>query len=267
MNTLLFLLISFGASVIGAICGIGGGVIIKPGLDLFQPAGVAAISFLSSATVLAMSAYSVGRSLLSGERRIEAKTLFPLASGAVTGGIAGRELFAAVEAAVPRADLVGTVQAACLAVITLLTLFYTVNRRSMYSCRLSHPLGSAAIGAVLGTVFSFLGIGGGPVNLVILSFFFSLDTKCAATSSLYVIFFSQVANVLAVVATRSVPPIEPLQLLIMIAGGITGGAVGRAVHHRLADHEVERLFIAIMALIICISVVNAFRYSGVFIHA
>ena len=29
----LFFLISFGASIIGAICGIGGGVIIKPVLD------------------------------------------------------------------------------------------------------------------------------------------------------------------------------------------------------------------------------------------
>ena len=30
---LLFFIISFGASIIGAICGIGGGVIIKPVLD------------------------------------------------------------------------------------------------------------------------------------------------------------------------------------------------------------------------------------------
>ena len=29
----LFFIISFGASIIGAICGIGGGVIIKPVLD------------------------------------------------------------------------------------------------------------------------------------------------------------------------------------------------------------------------------------------
>ena len=31
----IFFIVSFGASIIGAICGIGGGVIIKPVLDAF----------------------------------------------------------------------------------------------------------------------------------------------------------------------------------------------------------------------------------------
>ena len=56
---ILVLLIAFGASVVGAICGIGGGVIIKPLLDAFGIAGVAEISFLSGCTVLSMSCYSV----------------------------------------------------------------------------------------------------------------------------------------------------------------------------------------------------------------
>lgn len=48
-NVVLFFMISFLASVIGAICGIGGGVIIKPTLDLFQLAGVSTISFYLAA--------------------------------------------------------------------------------------------------------------------------------------------------------------------------------------------------------------------------
>lgn len=34
-QALLFALVSFAASVVGAICGIGGGMIIKPTLDIF----------------------------------------------------------------------------------------------------------------------------------------------------------------------------------------------------------------------------------------
>ena len=56
---ILVLLIAFGASIVGAICGIGGGVIIKPLLDAFGIASVAEISFLSGCTVLSMSCYSV----------------------------------------------------------------------------------------------------------------------------------------------------------------------------------------------------------------
>ncbi|MEI3183290.1 MAG: sulfite exporter TauE/SafE family protein [Lachnospiraceae bacterium] len=37
---------------------------------------------------------------------------------------------------------------------------------------------------------SFLGIGGGPINLVVLLYFFSMDTKAAAQNSLYIILFS-----------------------------------------------------------------------------
>ena len=51
----LFFIISFLASVAGAICGIGGGVIIKPTLDMFHLASVSTISFLSGCTVLALS--------------------------------------------------------------------------------------------------------------------------------------------------------------------------------------------------------------------
>lgn len=59
---LLFFIISFCASVIGVICGIGGGVIIKPVLDAFGVLNVSAISFLSGCTVLSMSCYSVIKS-------------------------------------------------------------------------------------------------------------------------------------------------------------------------------------------------------------
>ena len=60
---ILVLCIAFGASIVGAICGIGGGVIIKPLLDAFGIAGVAEISFLSGCTVLSMSCYSVVKAL------------------------------------------------------------------------------------------------------------------------------------------------------------------------------------------------------------
>ena len=50
----VFILVSFGASIIGAICGIGGGVIIKPTLDAFGLLEVSANNFWSGWTVLAM---------------------------------------------------------------------------------------------------------------------------------------------------------------------------------------------------------------------
>lgn len=85
MLLVVFFLICFFASIIGAICGIGGGVIIKPVLDAFGVMDVATISFLSGCTVLSMTTYSVIKSKLSGSSNIEQKTGLPLALGAAVG--------------------------------------------------------------------------------------------------------------------------------------------------------------------------------------
>jgi uncharacterized membrane protein YfcA len=47
--------VSFFASVIGSICGIGGGVIIKPVLDAVGLYSVSTISFMSGCIVLSMT--------------------------------------------------------------------------------------------------------------------------------------------------------------------------------------------------------------------
>ena len=61
MIYLIFLVVCFGASIVGAICGIGGGVIIKPVLDSFGVLDVTAISFLSGCTVLSMTCFHENR--------------------------------------------------------------------------------------------------------------------------------------------------------------------------------------------------------------
>ena len=108
----VFFLVSLLASAVGAICGIGGGVIIKPVLDLLHLETVQAISFLSGCTVLSMSCYSVGRAMLSGERRVSLSTGTPLALGAAVGGLLGSQLFTAVKAMFENPNTVGAVQAA-----------------------------------------------------------------------------------------------------------------------------------------------------------
>lgn len=107
MSILALFLVSFLASTAGAICGIGGGVIIKPTLDLFQMASVSTISFLSGCTVLSMSLYSVGRGLLAHDGTVDFKTGTPLALGAAIGGVFGKQLFTAVKEAASNPNMVG----------------------------------------------------------------------------------------------------------------------------------------------------------------
>ena len=258
----IFFLVSFLASAAGAICGIGGGVVIKPVLDMLGLETVAAISFLSGCTVLSMSCYSVTRSLAKGDSGVDLRTGTPLALGAALGGLVGKQLCELVRSLFADQGMVGAVQAACLGVITLGTLVYTINKSRISTHKVAAAPVCVAIGLALGVMSSFLGIGGGPINLVVLYFFFSMDTKTAAANSLYIILFSQICNLLATLFTGSVPPFRWPVLVLMAAGGIGGGIIGRKLNRRMGNQAVERLFIGLMAVIIGISLFNARRYAG-----
>lgn len=262
LQLLLFFVVSLGASVAGAICGIGGGVIIKPVLDVFGLASVATISFLSGCTVLSMSCYSVTKTLRSKSVKIDLRIATPLAIGGALGGVAGKQIFSAITALFENPNTVGSVQAICLAIITLGTLLYTVNKQRIHTLHLTNTISCLLIGLMLGISSSFLGIGGGPINLVVLYFFFSMDTKTAAANSLYIILFSQAASLISTLVTRSVPEFSVLALVFMVAGGILGGILGGICNKKLDNRKVEKLFIGLMVVIIGISIYNAWQYAA-----
>lgn len=256
----IFLSVSFFASIIGAICGIGGGVIIKPVLDAFGVLSVSTISFLSGCTVLSMSCYSVVKSKISKESSIDMKTGTPLAIGAAIGGLVGKEMFSYVSKMFENANTVGAVQAICLIVITLGTLIYTIKKEQINTMKLENLVVCLIIGAVLGIMSSFLGIGGGPINLVVLYFFFSMSSKVAAQNSLYIILFSQAASFFKTVLDGSMPEFELSLLVGMVLCGILGGVAGRMINKKIDEKTVDRLFIGLMVVIILINVYNMFKY-------
>lgn len=260
-HSLMFMIIAFAASAAGAVCGIGGGVIIKPALDLFGLESVATISFLSGCTVLAMSSYSVIKSLLNKEKNVDLTKVTPMAIGAAAGGVVGKELFSLISSLFVNKNMVGSIQALCLVVITAGTLLYTLNKKSIKTHNIDNVLASLLIGLVLGLMSSFLGIGGGPINLVLLFFFFSYDSKTAASNSLYIILFSQLTSFLSTVLSSKVPPFDSPTLFLMVTGGILGGAVGRKIYKNINNAAVDKLFVGLMIIIILVSLYNVYKYA------
>ena len=255
---ILFFVVAFLSSIVGAICGIGGGVVIKPVLDMLQMGAPATINFLSGCTVLSMSLYSVSKALRAGDSKVEMSTGTPLALGAALGGVVGKEMFSAVKNFFNGSPMVGGVQAIALGIITLGTLLYTVNKAKIRTHRATNKALCAAIGLVLGIMSSFLGIGGGPINLVVLGFCFGMDTKTAAANSLYIILFSQAASLIATLIS-GVPEFRVPALILMVLGGIGGGIVGRSLNKKMDNRAVDKLFIVLMVLIVGICVYNTVR--------
>ena len=218
-------------------------------LDAFGILDVNVISFLSGCTVLSMNTYSVVKSRMSRESHVETAVGIPLALGAAAGGLAGKQLFSWVLSISPDKDQAGAVQACCLLIVTVGTLIYTLRKERIRTCRVQNSAACALIGIFLGILSSFLGIGGGPVNLVVLFYFFSMLTKAAAENSLYIIFFSQLASLASSIVTGSVPKFQTGVLLLMVSGGIAGGICGRACNKRMEERTVNRLFVGLMILI------------------
>ncbi|BCJ96289.1 hypothetical protein acsn021_38580 [Anaerocolumna cellulosilytica] len=257
---LIFFLICFIASVLGAICGIGGGIIIKPVLDAFGVISVTTISFLSGCTVLSMAGYTFIRSRLEGVSDINVKTGTPLAIGAAFGGIAGKELFESLVSICTDKNMIGAIQAVCLFIITIGTLVYSLHKARINTYQMTSPIMCLLLGSILGMLSSFLGIGGGPVNLVVLYYFFSMSTKVAAENSLYIILFSQITSLISTVLSGNIPNFPLVLLVLMIAAGIAGGVCGRNLNKKINDKLIDKLCVYMMIFLIGINLYNIWKY-------
>src|SRR5699024_8409893 len=238
---------------IGGISGVGGGVIIKPVMDAVSGLPVATISFLSGCTVLAMTITSMLRSI-GGEVKVEPRRGTLLAIGAAVGGIVGKQLFDIIKDA--GGSAVSVAQQMLMIILTLGVLAYTLNRPRIRTLDVKNGAACVLIGLALGVLSSFLGIGGGPINLAVLYYFFSMDSKTAALNSLYVILFSQGDSFINTLVRGTVPEFDWLVLIAMCVGGVLGGILGRSISARLTNKGVDRLFLVIMAVITVISCYN-----------
>ncbi len=261
MMMIIFFAVSLLASIVGSICGIGGGVIIKPVLDALNIMSVSCISFLSGCTVLTMSVVSVYKNMRAG-KKMDIRIATLLAIGAAVGGIAGKMMFQSLKAAVGNENFVGMVQSIVLIGVTGATFVYTIFKKKIKTCHFQNALLCLIVGLLLGIMSSFLGIGGGPINLMILGFFFSMATKEAALASLYIIMFSQITSLGQTVITGTIPDVQLIYLVVMVIGGILGGNIGSRINKKIDEDKVDKLFMMLMLIIIFINIYNTCKFAA-----
>lgn len=261
MEYFIIILVCFAASTIGSVCGIGGGVIIKPVLDALGIIPVDTISFLSGCTVLSMSVMSVIRNLRSSQQQnFDQRIGTSLAVGAVIGGIVGKSLYQLIIQTLPDTQKIGAIQAFVLLIVTLGTLFYTMNKSKITTRHITSTFTCIATGTTLGIMSAFLGIGGGPINLVVLFYFFSLSTKQAAIYSLYIIMFSQTASLFSTLLKGQIPEFSPAIIMLMVICGVLGGLFGSKINRKIDETHVDKLFVGLMVVIIIINLFNIAKY-------
>ena len=254
--------IAFAACLLGTVCGMGGGIIIKPVLDAIGVLPVPAITFLSGCTVISMSCWSVGRTLLRREAALDLPVTAVLAAGAAAGGLIGKQLYTGIAARFPDPNTAGGVQAGLLLAATAATLLYTVNKDKIASREVAAPAARLVIGLLLGMLGSFLGIGGGPFNVAVLYYFFSMPAKKAAQNSLFIVLFSQLTSTLRTVLFDSVPPFPWAILLGMVLLSIAGSEAGRRINKTIDNRQATLWLEGAMVLVMGISVYNIVKFLG-----
>lgn len=262
LSYLAVFIVAFLASLLGPLCGIGGGVIIKPVVDAMNVMPVATVSFLSSISVLTMSLATLTQNAVAKTSTVNVRSMLPLALGSAIGGVVGKLVFNSLGTILPDAELVGAAQAAVLIVLTAVVFVYTIRRSSIQGLNVQAGVAKAGIGFVAGALWSFLGIGGGPFNLAILTFFFAMYAKPAAQASLFIIAFSQTASLVYSLAGGGIPEFASVALIGMCVAAVCGSVVGRKVAKRVSASTIDRLYLFALVLIALICCYNFARFTA-----
>lgn len=287
MNPMLFvicILIALFASFIGSVSGIGGGIIIKPVLDLTGKFPIETVNFLSGVTVLTMSTSSLIQNFLSRRNsfkkveisdqaiddeidlddQIRQKSLKPrqiilFSLGSVIGGFIGTSLFSYFMHSTGNQKLAVLVQAILILMITIVVMIYQANKKRIKTKNFSDVISETSVGLILGVISSFLGIGGGPLNIAVLAFFFSMSPKIAALSSLTIIFSAQIVSLILTIVGNKIPEFNLSILIGMMISGLLGALIGRYLARKLSDEKTDIFFNFALWLILAINLYNVVK--------
>ncbi len=252
---ILYFFVAITSTTIGAITGVGGGVIIKPMLDILGHFDSLTISTLSAFTVLSMAIVSMTRQIIS-HAKIDMTIVPPLALGSILGGVVGQKMLSYILTSVTDKSHATVVQNALLAVIILIILLYTINKKNIKSYSIRGMWKSAGIGMSLGIISSFLAIGGGPINVVAFIYFFSYDIKKATQSSIITILFAQIANLFSIWSIYGFKEQDLSILPVMIIAAISGGLIGSRLGEKLSNKSVTIAFSILQTVVFMICIIN-----------
>lgn len=251
---ILYFFIALAATVIGAMTGLGGGVIIKPLLDFLGNYNLPTIGVLSSFTVFSMALVSIIKQIRYKVKIELRKTAF-IGIGSIAGGVLGNKIVNILLMFLSEA-LVTIIQSLTLAILLIIIYIYMNNKEKFKSYKVSNSIACILIGILLGSLASFLSIGGGPINVCVLAFFFSMNTKEAAINSIITILFSQGSKLFTAITTQGLKPFDLTMLPYMIIGGIVGGIIGASLNKKFNSEVILKVFNIVLIALILLNIYN-----------
>jgi len=250
---ILYFFVIIIANTVGAMAGIGGGVIIKPVLDFIGAHPVSSVSFYSSVAVFTMAVVSTVKRISAGDE-FESSKGISISFGAVVGGAIGNYVFNFLFTLFASSSAVSLVQIILL--IIALVFAYIYIQFDLKGLHLKHMMWYFLSGILLGFLASLLGIGGGPINVSFLMLVFQMRIKKATLYSLSIILFSQLSKLFTIGFTEGFGQFDLTMLYFVIPAAILGGTVGSTIASRLSPKSTQFIFQSVIILVIIINVYN-----------
>ncbi len=255
MLQLIYAAVILIATTLGSFVGLGGGVIIKPVLDFIGAEPRMQVDFLSCVAVFTMSIVSTCKAI-KNKVKFKKNIIFLIALGSIAGGFLGSTL---VDLISDSANI-RVIQAFILAILLASVSFYVSKERVSF-----HVKNNAAIcivGLLLGLFASFLGIGGGPINVAVLTLFFSMNVKESAVYSVAIIFFSQLSKLITMFASSGIEPYahQWKTLIFILPAAILGGIIGSRFNRKFDDAFIRKVFTSAMIVLVILNVYNGINY-------
>lgn len=250
---LIYGVVIFIATFLGAIAGLGGGVIIKPILDLIAFHDVSTISFYSTVAVFIMSLYSLIKNQKSNNST-NYTIITLIAIGSIIGGNLGNKVFTMIVVSLA-ANIVKVVQSLLLAFILVIVLILTNKNSENYNIKNKSII--VFVGFLLGMISSFLGIGGGPLNVAVFVLFFSVDIKVATIYSLATILFSQTSKLVTIATNTGFGSFDLSYLIVIVPMALLGGIIGSYFYKKVSKQTVLKIFNYAVVFVLLINLYNA----------
>jgi len=233
---MIYFLVALFATTIGAVSGIGGGLIIRPSLSLMG-IGLGVATFTSAACVFVMS-FVTATTRRVWKTDVPFKHLVFLAIGAIVGAFAGAYTLIFLDSITVAILFI----ASMVINIIMLRLRETVQSRTV-----TNPALGLGVGFATGFLAGLFGIGGGLVQMVALMYLYGSKPKDAVVQSLFIAMMSSGAALIQ----YTINGFADLSLLpYVIPGAILGGLIGGVIAKRMQDKTVTTLLYILMIVVI-----------------
>lgn len=231
-------LVGLAAGLLSGIFGVGGGILIVPGLVFFAKMDQRRAHGTSLAAVLPISLSSLVTYWTHGH--VDWPVALYLAIGAVAGAFLGTKLLKTVKHEILSMGF------AVLLIVSAVRLYWSTSGSGRGQLIFLMCIALIAVGVATGVLAGLLGVGGGVVMIPAMMVLLGLPNVIAKGTSLAVIIPTAITGTLR---NRSASNVDVRAAVIVGVGGILSAVAGGWISSRLSDSLSNALFATLLIVV------------------